>query len=65
MEIKKHTNKTINCLMVFLNSFFKYLNKNKYVFNNPFRELKGLRREFKLPDNILKGYQHLFKKNVR
>ena len=54
---KLYSQNTIYGYVVEVNAFYEYLKKQKLVYTNPFREIKKVMREKRLPKNILKEEQ--------
>jgi site-specific recombinase XerD len=50
----KYSVSAINTYLTAATSFYSYLKRNNIVYSNPFLEVRKLRKEFRLPKNILK-----------
>lgn len=54
MEGKNYSTRTVACYVGPLTSFYDFLKRKGIVATNPFREIKKIRVDKKLPENILK-----------
>lgn len=50
----QYSKRTINAYIVAVTNFYNYLKRSGIIYANPFKEIRKIRGEFKIPSNLLK-----------
>lgn len=53
----RYSNRSINDYIITASNFYNYLKRKKLIYANPFKDIRRVRKEFKLPKNILREKQ--------